>query len=180
MSSEFDVLEEEPPKDHTKWVWLGILIAIGLMVLALWAAGRQTFGGQSIVRAKHILIQFDPRDPADRGSALEFIAELRQRIIDGESFSKLAREFSADSYSSARGGELGYQIKGAFDDAFEEYVWEAPVGVLSDVVTTSHGLHLIVVLDRQLSKADAYHKRLLEQTIEKDTMPLSEGAPQTP
>ena len=118
------------------------------------------------MRAKHILIQFNPRDATDRASALELISELRQRIVDGGSFAKLAREFSADTYSRARGGDLNYMPKGSFEEAFEKYVWQAPIGEISNIVTTAHGFHLIVVLDRHLSETDAYQQRILDQTFE--------------
>ena len=167
MTAESDNLEEEP-KDRTKWVWLGMLAAIIIMVVVLAVAGRQEAAGRSEVRAKHILIQYDRNSAADRASAIELITELRQRILEGESFAKLAREYSDDAFSSARGGDLGYQPKGSFDEAFEKCVWETSIGELSDIVTTGHGLHLIIVVDRRLSDAEAYHRRLVEKVTSKD------------
>jgi len=177
MSSGFDEGAEEP-KDRAKWVWLGVLLAIAVMAVLLWAAGNQQFRGKSVVRAKHILIQFNPRDPADRASALELVTELRQRIRDGERFSALAREFSADAFSSARGGDLGYQPKGAFEDAFEEYAWTAPLNTISEIVTTAHGFHLVVVVNRHLSEADAYEQGLRDRVKEEaPSSPVEDPAP---
>lgn len=161
----------EEPKDRTKWVWLGVLVILVAMVAVLWTLGRQEFRGKSVVRAKHILIQFSAQDPADRAAALKQVTEIRERILNGESFAKLAREYSDDTYSSARGGDLGYQVKGAFEKTFEEYAWKAPLGELSEPITTSHGFHLIVVVDRTLSEADRYEQELMKRTAQPETAP---------
>jgi parvulin-like peptidyl-prolyl isomerase len=162
MTSEFDRVEEDP-KDYTKWIWLGVIALAAVLVAVLWVSGRQAYAGQSVVRAKHILVKFDAKDPLDRAEALKRVTDVRNRLLAGESFSKLARDYSDDSFSSARGGDLGYARKGVYADEFEAYIWTAPVGQLSEIVTTGHGFHLIVVEDRHLSKGDAYERELQEK-----------------
>ncbi|HOZ46478.1 MAG TPA: peptidylprolyl isomerase [Candidatus Hydrogenedentes bacterium] len=168
----------EEPKDRTRWIWLGVLVLVAAMLAILWVRGRISYAGLSVVRARHLLIQFDDSDPADRAAAFELIQELRERIESGESFSKLAKEYSADSYSAPRGGDLGYMAKGTFEETFEKYVWEAPLNELSDVITTTHGFHLVMVLDRRLCEADKYNQRIIDETLKrKETPPDSPEAP---
>jgi parvulin-like peptidyl-prolyl isomerase len=157
MSFESDPLEE--PKDRTKLMWLGVLALLAGVIIVLWVANQKR-ADISEVRAKHILIKCRKDDPVDRTRALELITDLRTRLRNGESFSKLAKEFSNDETSAARGGDLGYYPKGSFEPAFEEYVWNGPIGVLSDIIQTAYGFHLVIVLDRHQSKADAYEMEL--------------------
>ena len=100
------------------------MILVVLMVAVLWAMDRPK-PKISVVRAKHILIKYDIADPDDRARALDMANELRDKILSGESFSRLAKRYSNDTFSSARGGDLGYQKKGTFSRAFEDYVWKA-------------------------------------------------------
>ena len=113
----------------------------------------------SMARARHILIKFDQRDPAERGQALTRIRDIRERVLKGEDFAKLAREYSNDPGSASAGGDLGYMKKGDLDPAIDSYVWTAPVGQLSDVLTTQYGFHIVVVVDRQLSAPDALEEQ---------------------
>lgn len=166
MQSLNEFYEEKPlseePKDRTKWVWLGVVGLFLAMVLLMWAFNYSS-SDVTRVRARHILIKFDANDPAERAQALDQVTRLREDLLNGASFSKLAKEYSNDEYSSARGGDLGYYQKGVFEPAFEEYVWAAPIGELSDIVQSSRGFHLIIVTDRHISEADSYEKELEEK-----------------
>ena len=67
--------------------------------------------------------------------------------------------------------------RGTFADSFEEYVWTAPVGQLSDVVVTMHGFHLIVVEDRFIHEADLYDKELEQRAKELLRQQADGGSP---
>ncbi len=166
----------EEPKDYTKVIWLGIVVLVAIMVAGLWYIGRPN-PNVSMVRAKHILVTFDAADPADRARALDLISDLRERILKGERFETLARRYSDDPVSRARGGDLNYYPKGTFAPEFEEYVWNAPIGQLSDVVETSFGFHLIVATDRHLTDADRYEMELDQRA--RDALRQRTGAEET-
>lgn len=155
----------EDVKDRTKLVWLGIGALILLMIGALWYMG-QPDTNVSQVRVKHILISYDANDPHERARALQLARELRERIAGGESFEKLAREYSDDASSAARGGDLGYYPKGSFAGDFEKFAWNAEPDKLSDVISTTHGFHIAMVTDRTLSDADRYEMELEQRARE--------------
>jgi len=167
---------DEEPKDRTKWMWLGVLALFAILVVVLLLTHRRERDATE-VRAKHILIKFNANDAVDRARALELITDLRTRIGNGESFARLAKEFSNDGFSSPRGGDLGYYPKGDFEGEFERYVWIAPVGELSDVIQTSHGFHLVVVTDRRLSKADQYEMELERKAAEGQSSGTADSEP---
>lgn len=159
MAQNFEVTEE--PKDRTRLIWLGVVVIFGAMVAALWIMGRPN-SENSWVRSRHLLVAYDKNDPRDRARAMELITELRDRLQKGESFSSLVKQYSDDPGSRSHGGDLGEQPKGTFAPEFEAYVWSAPVGQMSDIVSTSFGFHLIIVDERHLSESDK-HELELEQ-----------------
>ena len=151
MNSEFK--NELEPRDRTWMLWagLGLLLCIMVGAMALYTRGDTD---RSVVRARHILISFNKTDPVDRERALKQITELRERIVNGESFASIASDYSQDPSSARRGGDLNYSERGAYTPEFENYVWTAPIGELSEVVETSFGFHLIRVEDRVVSEVD--------------------------
>lgn len=169
------------PKDFAPYLWWGILVVVLIMVGLILAMGKRA-PGRSEVRVKHILITCDSRDPADRSRALKLIQELRTRIEQGESFDKLAKEYSDDKASGARGGDMGPMPKGQFQEQFENYAWSAPLNELSEIVLTTYGYHLIVVTERYLSDGDSYEMELDRRVAEQgekaeETAPAEAPAP---
>ena len=149
----------EEYKDRTKLVWAGVILAVAAMIGAMWFMQKPR-AQVSSVRARHILITYNSADAADRMRAIERVTDIRGRLLKGESFERLAREFSEDPASSRRGGDLGWDPKGSFAKAFEEYCWTAPVGELSDIIQTEYGFHLIRVDDSHRTAAEEYEAEL--------------------
>jgi peptidyl-prolyl cis-trans isomerase C len=112
------------------------------------------------IRARHILIKFDPENEAERRAADERIAAARDALESGESFALVATEYS-EGPSSGKGGDLGYFEKGQMVKAFEEAAFALDVGEVSDVVETEFGYHIIKLEDR----------------VDSRTVPLAEAEP---
>lgn len=167
------------PKDFTPYLWWGILALVVIMIGLIVALGERQ-PSRSEVRVKHILVKFDQSDPADRSRALELIQELRGRIEKGESFEKLAKEYSNDDFSAGRGGDMGPAPRGQYQEQFENYVWTAPLNQLSNVVQTSYGYHLIVVTDRFISPGDEYEMELEKRVTEEGKPAAESPAPAAP
>lgn len=84
------------------------------------------------VKASHILVK--KKSLAD---------QLLERINTGESFSKLAKEFS-ECPSKKRGGSLGKFSRGQMVKPFEQATFALKVGeVTSEPVKTDFGYHII-------------------------------------
>lgn len=112
------------------------------------------------IRASHILIKADRNaSPKDTLEACNKIMKIRKRILAGESFEKLAEEFSDDQSAKSRvvegrtirgnRGDLGYFT--AFDMVypFESGAYNTKPGEVSLPVRSDYGYHLIKVTDRK-------------------------------
>lgn len=164
MSSEYDSGVEDV-RDHTKWLWIGIAASFIVMVgaMALWG-GVTSDRSQVVVR--HILIKCDFANPEDVARARQLAEDLRERILGGEDFATLAQNYSQDPSSSARGGSLPAAPPEQYEDAFDKYVWAAPIGEVSNLVQTGYGYHIIQVLRRDLSETDEYDQQIRERVYE--------------
>ena len=68
---------------------------------------------------------------------------LLERIQKGEKFGKLAREFSLDTGSAKRDGNLGYFGRGKMVKEFEKSAFSLQTGQISEPVKTQNGYHII-------------------------------------
>mgnify|MGYP002625968246 CR=1 FL=1 len=87
----------------------------------------------------------------------ERLLSLRERVINGEKFSTLARIYSEDPGSARRGGELGMASKSIFWPAFSDAAMSLRPGVISQIVETPDGFHIIEVLEKKGDMFNARH-----------------------
>ena len=95
--------------------------------------------------SRHILLI--PSAIRDEETTEKEINDIRDRIIEGESFSDLAKEHSEDPGSAQQGGELGWLGKGVLAAEFERVMIELPIGDVSSVFQTEFGFHFLEVLE---------------------------------
>src|SRR6478609_6618350 len=96
-------------------------------------------------KASHILIRWDNETPEKKKIAKEKAQKILKEIKAGADFAAKAREFGTDGTAS-RGGDLGYFTSGQMVKPFQNAVFNAKkTGVLSDVVETQFGYHIIEV-----------------------------------
>ena len=97
----------------------------------------------------------------------ERLLSLRERIINGEKFATLARIYSEDPGSARRGGELGMASKSIFWPAFSDAAMALRPGVISQIVETPDGYHIIEVIEKKGDMFNARHILLKPQyTVE--------------
>lgn len=126
------------------------------------------------VRVRHIFFAADKDATAEakekaRGKAEKVLELLRK----GGDFAKLAGEYSEDTDSAAKGGELGYLSPGKTNSAeFEKAAFALKSGEVSPIVETPFGYHIIKVDERQeqrtatLDETREYIRNLLKGQLE--------------
>ena len=77
------------------------------------------------------------------------LQEIRQRVMDGEDFALLAKEFSEDPGSAKIGGDLGWMGLGVFTPTFEEIMLNTEIGSISEVFESEFGYHFLEVLGKR-------------------------------
>jgi len=99
-------------------------------------------------RVEHVLIR--PSADLPPQAAHDQAVRLRQQIIDGKtSFAQVAREFSDDKGSAAKGGMLGWVRPDSVVPAFADMIRKTSVGQISPVFRSQYGFHFLKVLDKR-------------------------------
>ena len=117
------------------------------------------------VKARHILIRMQgSRVPVREGhkdltdaEALAKAKAVRTKIVGGAKFEDQAKAESDDTGSGENGGDLGTFGAGQMVPEFDEVVFKAPVGQVTEPIKTAYGYHLILVEERKskLSRTSA-------------------------
>ncbi len=93
------------------------------------------------LNGRHILV-------ADEKTAKEAI----EKIKGGASFADVAKEYSTDTGSAAKGGELGWFSVGTMVDEFNDAAYALELNTLSEPVQSSFGYHVIEITDKRDTK----------------------------
>lgn len=115
-----------------------------------WQANPERFGGAEIFRARHILFKLDRKAAA---SEIKRIMEHSLTVLyearSGKDFDALVRKYSEDPNAQKDGGDLGSFRRGEMLQEIEEAVAGMKPGDVSDLVSSSLGLHIIRLDSRQ-------------------------------
>ncbi len=98
------------------------------------------------VQASHILLRVQ-KDAGDEMKKVKrkLATEILEKAKGGQDFAQLARTYSEDPGSAAKGGNLGLFPRGTMVASFEEAAFSLAPGQISDVVETPFGYHIIKV-----------------------------------
>lgn len=102
---------------------------------------KDSLAQEEQVEASHILVE-------SKAEAKDLI----EKLADGKKFADLAKEYSTDTASAEKGGELGFFGKGEMAEEFEKAAFSLDKGKISDPVKTSYGYHIITVTDKKGAK----------------------------
>ncbi len=100
-------------------------------------------------RARHILFKTGDDGASE---AKQRAQDVLQQLKDGGDFAALAQQYSDDG-SASQGGDLGWFSEGKMVAPFEEAVFSATeTGLVSQLVETEYGFHIIDVTDLPTSQ----------------------------
>lgn len=103
-----------------------------------------------------------------KASARQKAEELRQRVLDGESFRALSILYSEDPGSSKNGGDLGFFERGMMVPEFDAVAFRLKEDSISEVFETSFGFHFMEMLERRGEQINVRHILIRPKTSEED------------
>jgi peptidyl-prolyl cis-trans isomerase SurA len=127
---------------------------------------------QQEVRASHILVGVTPESsPEDTLAAWKRIMALRQRIVEGADFARVAQEKggSDDPSAAKNGGDLGYFSALQMVYPFESAAYATAVGELSQPVRTRFGYHIIKVTDKRPARGSMKAAHIMLRSTDQDS-----------
>tara|TARA_B100000767_G_scaffold138680_1_gene131119 strand:- start:5056 stop:6399 length:1344 start_codon:yes stop_codon:yes gene_type:complete len=119
----------------------------GLHIIHILAKRGGVEGTQTETNVRHILIA--PNEIRSVDEAKILAAEVRQKILAGEDFAFLAREYSDDPGSALTGGDLGWSKPGTLVPEFETMMANTDIDKTSAIFKSQFGWHILQVSDRR-------------------------------
>jgi len=111
------------------------------------------------VRVFRILIRLSPQaSDNERKRALKTALELKKRIDGGEDFAKVAKEESEDPESAARGGDIGYVLRGIAPPELEKAVFSMAVGETSAPILSEVGYNIVRVTEKRAAETPDFDR----------------------
>ncbi len=106
------------------------------------------------IRASHILFsKFDEHKQIDTVSARQKADSVYNLLKNGANFEQLAKEFSDDTGTKLKGGDLGFFPRRSMVKSFDEAAFNLNVGQYSGIVKSNFGYHIIKVTDKKSPKS---------------------------
>jgi len=120
-----------------------------------YADHRDLFSGTQI-RASHILLKVDPNtSEAEKEKIRQKVAGIKNEIDQRKlTFAEAANKYSEDpANAGGAGGDLDYfSLNSGYIEEFTDVAFKLKKGIISDIVETPFGFHLIQVTDRKEGK----------------------------
>jgi peptidyl-prolyl cis-trans isomerase D len=134
------------------------------------------------VRARHILLKLaSDADEETENRVKSKIEELRKRIAEGEDFAKVAEAESQDA-AAAKGGDLGWIVKGAMSPQIEDRAFALAQGELSEPFRSRQGFHILRVDEKREERtapfeevAQKINDKLVEEKARRKAVDLADS-----
>lgn len=114
-------------------------------------------GGKDLIQTAHILIRLGQKaTEAEKKEAKAKADSLYNAIKNGADFAELAKKYSGDPGSAAKGGQLPLVGPGQFVKEYEDAAYALKKGEMCPPVLSPFGYHIIKMTDRH--PLDSYEK----------------------
>jgi peptidyl-prolyl cis-trans isomerase D len=107
------------------------------------------------VKVSHILFKTEGKTPEEIATVEKTARDVLAQIKAGANFGDMAKKYSEDS-SAAKGGEIGWIVRGQTVKEFEDAAFSMKPGQVSDLIKTTYGFHIIKVLDKQTAHLQTF------------------------
>lgn len=126
---------------------------------------------------RQIIFPIEPSETSKRASRAKIDSIAKELLLHPEDFESIAKRSSMDG-SAPLGGDLGWNRRGAMVPEFDRIMFALNPGIISPVVETQYGFHLIRVDRVQPSEVKARHiliKFTIDSTDEARALKLADS-----
>ncbi|MDI1352145.1 MAG: peptidylprolyl isomerase [bacterium] len=140
--------------------------ANGLQIIKLIAIGGED--QHHIVTQTHVRhILLKPDASMVPSESEKYANNIYQQLKAGKDFAAMAKQYSLDSASAVKGGDLGWVNSGELVPEFEKTMNNLPINTISKPVKSQFGWHLIQVLARkQKDDTEGFKKQQIRQYLQ--------------
>lgn len=130
------------------------------------------------VKVSHILFKTTGESPQQQQQTLQLAEKVLGEVKAGGNFAELAKKYSQDPGSAAKGGELGWIQRGQTVKAFEDAAFSMQPGQISNLVKTEYGYHIIKVEAKQTAHLQSFDevKASIQAILEKQALQEAQNA----
>ena len=114
------------------------------------------------------IVRVPKANEASRNETKQRLIDLKQRILAGEDFALLAKEYSDDPSVEKNGGELGFFKRGDLDPQYESTALLLKLGKISDPIESQFGFHIIQMLERRGNIYNSKHILMIPKPTKND------------
>jgi len=123
------------------------------------------------VMVSHILFKTTGKTPEEIAKITGTAQDVLKQLKSGADFAELAKKYSEDT-TAQNGGDLGWIVRGQTVKEFEQAAFSMKPGQISDLVTTTYGIHILKVSDKQLAHLQTFDevKDSVRSNLEKEKL----------
>lgn len=123
------------------------------------------------VKVGHIMIQTGPSASTETvAEAKSKIDSVYQKLLKGESFTDLVKQYSQDQNSLQNGGVINaVGSLSNFPDVFKELAFSTPVGDVTKPFQSEYGWHILKVLDKKPIPEQKELEDMIKSKINRDS-----------
>ena len=114
------------------------------------------------------IVRLPEINPQDKLLFKAQLEDIRRRIISGEDFCRLAKEYSQDPVSAVNCGEIGFFKKGDLVPEYEAAANQLQPGQTSGIVESQYGYHIIQLIERRDNTYNTRHILIKPAATSKD------------
>ncbi|MFZ1705714.1 MAG: peptidylprolyl isomerase [Saprospiraceae bacterium] len=107
------------------------------------------------IEFSHIFLPISAEDsPSKKDEIKSQMMAIKSKVISGQNFEDVAKEFSKDPNSASKSGYMGFltaKLPSGFYN-LESALYDTPIGGTSDIVESKIGFHIVKVLSKRLAR----------------------------
>ena len=118
---------------------------------------KDTYRLPERVNVRHILLKATDQDAKQAAAVKAKADDLVKQLRAGANFAEMAKKYSEDPASAAKGGEYPGVVHGQTVPEFDKAAFSLKVGEISDPVKTTYGYHILQVISHDQAQLKPFN-----------------------